>query len=207
MLRAGIVLMSGCPGGPGDKHPNWITVAWPPETTEILEWQWREVLIPYWKELVAFAAGKAQSVSRRQPNSLVIGSDTMISVGDHKIGKPATRGDAARMLRLLSGKAHQIFTSVAIVDGTGGPGLTTVVTVYVDMLPYMEEEIQRYLNCQESVDKAGAYSIQGEGRKLISAIKGDYLAAVGMPLRPIADYLKARNIAIPGDIGRLYLNL
>jgi sugar phosphate isomerase/epimerase len=53
-----VVLMSGCPGAPGDKHPNWITVAWPPETTQILEWQWNEVLIPYWRELVAFAKKK-----------------------------------------------------------------------------------------------------------------------------------------------------
>ncbi len=53
-----IVLMSGCPGAKGDMHPNWITVAWPPETTEILEWQWNEVLIPYWRELVKFASGK-----------------------------------------------------------------------------------------------------------------------------------------------------
>jgi sugar phosphate isomerase/epimerase len=53
-----VVLMSGCPGAPGDKHPNWITVAWPPETTEILEWQWKEKLIPYWKDLVAFARKK-----------------------------------------------------------------------------------------------------------------------------------------------------
>lgn len=50
-----IVLMSGCPGAPGDSHPNWITVAWPPEATEILAWQWNEVLIPYWRDLVAFA--------------------------------------------------------------------------------------------------------------------------------------------------------
>ena len=49
-----IILMSGLPGAPGDKYPNWITVAWPPETTKILEWQWNEVVIPYWKELVAF---------------------------------------------------------------------------------------------------------------------------------------------------------
>ncbi len=53
-----IVLMSGCPGANGDRHPNWITVAWPPEATEILEWQWNEVLIPYWRNLVAFAEGK-----------------------------------------------------------------------------------------------------------------------------------------------------
>ena len=53
-----VILMSGCPGAKGDKHPNWITVAWPPETTEILEWQWNEVLIPYWRELVGFARKK-----------------------------------------------------------------------------------------------------------------------------------------------------
>jgi sugar phosphate isomerase/epimerase len=50
-----IVTMSGCPAGPGDSHPNWITTSWPPETTQILEWQWREVLLPYWRETVAFA--------------------------------------------------------------------------------------------------------------------------------------------------------
>ena len=53
-----VILMSGCPGAKGDRHPNWITVAWPPETTEILEWQWNEVLIPYWRDLVKFANGK-----------------------------------------------------------------------------------------------------------------------------------------------------
>ena len=53
-----IILMSGCPGAKGDKHPNWITVAWPPETTEILEWQWNEVIIPYWRNLVGFASSK-----------------------------------------------------------------------------------------------------------------------------------------------------
>jgi sugar phosphate isomerase/epimerase len=53
-----VVMMSGCPGAPGDKYPNWITVAWPPETTEILDWQWEQVLLPYWRELVSFANDK-----------------------------------------------------------------------------------------------------------------------------------------------------
>jgi sugar phosphate isomerase/epimerase len=51
-----VVLMSGCPGAPGDAHPNWITVQWPPETRAILQWQWDEVLVPYWRDLVGFAA-------------------------------------------------------------------------------------------------------------------------------------------------------
>src|SRR4029079_17840971 len=49
-------MMSGCPGAPGDSHANWVTTEWPPELREILRWQWDEVLIPYWKELVAFGA-------------------------------------------------------------------------------------------------------------------------------------------------------
>ena len=48
-----VVMMSGLPGGPGDANPNWITVSWPPETTEILEWQWSERVLPYWRQLVA----------------------------------------------------------------------------------------------------------------------------------------------------------
>jgi sugar phosphate isomerase/epimerase len=53
-----VVMMSGCPGGPGDANPNWITTAWPPEVTKALNWQWSDVVIPYWKDLVAFAKGK-----------------------------------------------------------------------------------------------------------------------------------------------------
>jgi septum formation protein len=155
-------------------------------------------------EAIAFARGKAQSVLRRHPSTIVVGSDTMIAVDGQKLGKPADRAHAARMLRLLSGKTHRIFTAVGILDGTGGPGLETVAVVFVEMRPYTEEEIQRYLDCDESMDKAGAYSIQGEGRKLIAAIKGDYLAAVGLPLRPIAEYLKARGFTFRCDVERIY---
>jgi sugar phosphate isomerase/epimerase len=56
-----VIMMSGCPAGPGDCHPNWITVAWPPETTEILEWQWDEVVIPYWRELARYAGERGVS--------------------------------------------------------------------------------------------------------------------------------------------------
>jgi septum formation protein len=105
---------------------------------------------------------------------------------------------------LLAGKTHLIYTSVAIVDRCGGPGLQIIEQVAVDMRPYGEGEIERYLACRESLDKAGAYSIQGEGRKLIASIQGDYLAAVGMPLRSIAAYLKGRRMTLPVDIDRLY---
>jgi septum formation protein len=158
---------------------------------------------PVEDEVIEFAVGKAQSVARRQPDGMVIGSDTMIAVAGEKIGKPAGRADAARMLKLLSGKLHQILTSVAVVDAEG-PGLRTVERVEVEMLSYGEQEIEHYLDANESLDKAGAYSIQGQGGRLIKGIRGDYLAAVGMPLRPIAHYLQTRGVALPCDIDRIY---
>ncbi|TMA87967.1 MAG: septum formation protein Maf [Deltaproteobacteria bacterium] len=155
-------------------------------------------------EVLDFAAGKARSVAKKHPESIVIGSDTMISLDGEKIGKPGDIDDARRILRLLAGKIHRIFTSVVILDSVGGPGLQIVETVSVEMRGYTEEEINRYLSLNESLDKAGAYSIQGQGRKLIASIRGDYLAAVGMPLRPIADYLKSRGMSFDLDIDKLY---
>ena len=155
-------------------------------------------------EVLDFAAGKARSVAKKHPESIVIGSDTMIFLDGEKIGKPGDIDDARRILRLLAGKIHRIFTSVVILDSVGGLGLQIVETVFVKMRAYTEEEINRYLSLNESFDKAGAYSIQGQGRKLIASIRGDYLAAVGMPLRPIADYLKSRGMSFDLDIDKLY---
>ena len=74
------------------------------------------------------------------------------------------------------------------------------------MRDFSEAELEAYLACGESLDKAGAYSIQGEGRQLIASIDGDYLAAVGLPLKAIAEYLKDRGIALPLDVDGLYAN-
>jgi len=154
------------------------------------------------QEVVEFALGKAQSVATKYPASIVIGSDTMIELSGEKIGKPTDREDARRMLRLLSGETHRILTSVAIVDH-GGPGLKEIETVAVEMRGYTEAEIENYLNLGESDDKAGAYSIQGRGSALVKSISGDYLAAVGMPLRRVARYLESRGLSVV-DIDRLY---
>lgn len=156
------------------------------------------------EEVVEFAARKAESVAKNHPQSIVIGSDTMISINSEKFGKPGDLADAKRILRALAGTVHRIFTSVVIVDGSGGPGLRTIETVSVRMRPYSEAEIEEYLEHSESLDKAGAYSIQGKGRSLIASIHGDYLAAVGLPLKPIADYLMSRNIRVPLDVEKLY---
>ena len=155
-------------------------------------------------EVLDFAKGKAATVARKHPESIVVGSDTMILLDGKKIGKPDGIDNAREILRALSGKTHRIFTSVAIIDGTGGPGLATVQEVSVRMRGYSEADVERYLACGESLDKAGAYSIQGEGRALIDSIRGDYLAAVGLPLKPIVEYLKIRRVETHLDLDRLY---
>ena len=159
-------------------------------------------------EVLEFAVGKARSVAERHPDAIVIGSDTMISLDGAKLGKPDGLADARRMLRALSGKTHRIYTAVALIDGTAGGAaeraFDIVEQVSVKMWPFSEKEIEVYLACNESLDKAGAYSMQGRGATLIEAISGDYLAAVGLPLKPIADYLIHRDIAFPLDVDRLY---
>jgi len=155
-------------------------------------------------EVLEFAIGKARSVAVHHSSAIVIGSDTMIFLDGVKIGKPSDAADAKRILRLLSGKTHLIYTSVAILDGCGGDGLQTISKVSVDMHRYDDEVVDNYLACNESMDKAGAYSIQGEGSKLIAAIDGDFLAAVGLPLQPIAEYLRRRHIEPAVDIEDLY---
>ena len=159
---------------------------------------------PVEDEVLDFALGKAESVARGNPGSIVIGSDTIILLDAKKIGKPNGIDDAKQILCSLSGKTHRIFTSVAILDGLGGPGLRIVEEVSVTMRDCSEKEIERYLSCNESLDKAGAYSIQGEGRALIESVHGDYLAAVGLPLKAIAGYLKSRGLSVPLNIEKLY---
>ncbi len=158
---------------------------------------------PIKEEVLDFAVAKAASVAAAHPHSVVIGSDTMISIDGDKFGKPNGNDDARRMLRAFSGRRHCIYTSVAIVDGAGGPGLQVVEQVSVVMRALGDEEIENYLARGESLDKAGAYSIQGEGRRLIEYIEGDYLSAVGMPLKPIARYLQERGVAAL-DVEQIY---
>ncbi len=156
------------------------------------------------EEVIAFARGKAHAVALNNPDAIVIGSDTMIVLEGEKMGKPTDLDDARRMLHRLAGKRHQIYTGLAVIQGERNAVIEVAERVDVVMRPFGAEQIVDYLACDESLDKAGAYSIQGEGERLIESLRGDYLAAVGMPLKPIADYLTRQGVWVPVDVDRLY---
>lgn len=134
------------------------------------------------------ADAKARAVLALHPDAVVIGSDTTVAVDDQLLGKPRDAADAARMLGLLSGRAHQVTTAVAVLTGT--QTLTAAETTDVFFGPMSAAEIAAYVATGEPMDKAGAYAIQGRAAQWIHRIEGDYSNVVGLPLASLASLLR-----------------
>ena len=113
-------------------------------------------------------------------NLLVIGADTIVAYEDRILGKPKDEKDAFRMLRMLQGNRHQVYTGVTLVRA--GRTVTFYERTDVSVYPMTDEEIRAYIDTKEPMDKAGAYGIQGKFAVYISGITGDYLNVVGLPL-------------------------
>lgn len=160
--------------------------------------------LPADRQAAEFAAGKARSCAAHYPDALVIGSDTLISLGSEVLGKPLNLADAEAMLRRMAGQTHKIYTAVALMSHDRGFCDVQVATVHVTMKSFGEEDLAAYLRTGESLGKAGAYSIQGAGGALIDRIDGDYTAAVGLPVRMVAVLLHRREMPCPVDVDRLY---
>jgi septum formation protein len=126
------------------------------------------------------AREKALAVARLRPQDVVLGADTIVVVDNQILGKPADRADAARMLRLLSGREHQVITGVALV--VSGQWSVASETTSVTMAEISEKEIADYIATREPMDKAGAYAIQGMASRWIPRIEGDYSNVVGLPV-------------------------
>ncbi|MEX2261784.1 MAG: Maf family protein [Bryobacteraceae bacterium] len=125
------------------------------------------------------AADKARLVEPG-PNEIVLGADTTVAIEDQILGKPANAEDARRMLRLLSGRTHEVLTGVALRSRE--QMVTDVASTKVWFLELTEEEIDAYVAGGEPLDKAGAYGIQGLAAKFIPRIEGCYFNVVGLPV-------------------------
>ncbi|MDR2687342.1 MAG: Maf family protein [Oscillospiraceae bacterium] len=137
----------------------------------------------------ALARQKAAAVAGDFPGACVIAADTVVEAGGVLLGKPEDAADAARMLRLLSGREHRVVTGVCLRLG-GGERVFSRETL-VRFYPLGEEEIAAYVRSGEPMDKAGAYGIQGRGALLVEGVTGDYFNVVGLPVAALARELKS----------------
>jgi len=157
------------------------------------------------RELVQHLAGqKAQSVANRFPEALVLGGDTLIEIDGEILGKPQNLKDAEAMLKQLSGQMHQVHSGIALVCLTRNRIWTDVETVQVHMKKLSKSDIQAYLATRESLGKAGAYCIQGEGGELIEKISGDFPTVVGFPLKKVAELFEKEGLDLPIKMEEVY---
>ncbi|MGI4854231.1 MAG: Maf family protein [Janthinobacterium lividum] len=134
------------------------------------------------------AEAKARAVLLLHPEAIVIGADTTVAVDGELLGKPCDAADAERMLRLLSGRGHQVTTAIAVL--TQDQTLTAAETTDVLFSEMTNADITAYVATGEPMDKAGAYAIQGQAAQWIPRIEGDYSNVVGLPLARLAVLLR-----------------
>jgi septum formation protein len=149
---------------------------------------------------VAWAArAKAEAVSARAAGQVVVAADTEVVLHGRIFGKPTDGAQAAAFLRALSGQTHQVYTAVQVIDGRSGQRAQGVSRTHVTMRELSNSEIDAYVRTGEPQDKAGAYAIQGKGRRLIASIRGPYDNVVGMPMRLLTRLLGECGIPVPAN--------
>jgi len=148
------------------------------------------------------AREKALAVSRQSSDEFVLGADTIVVIDAQILGKPRDVPDAARMLRLLSGRTHRVITGICLI----GPDLrsknpkavfedTRSQTTLVRMRVLGDDDVRDYVSTAEPMDKAGAYAIQGIASRWISGIEGDYFNVVGLPVALVYEMLREHGTA------------
>ena len=154
------------------------------------------------------AREKAEAIAARYPQSYVLGADTIVVIEGGVLGKPKDHADAARMLRLLSGRKHEVTTAVSLITPhTAAPNTpspsrvaagtlaeTRASTTKVYFREIDEAEIQQYVAGGEPMDKAGAYAIQGGASRWTDRIEGEFSNVVGLPLSLVTEMLKATGL-------------
>lgn len=149
------------------------------------------------KELVKeLAYGKAADVAKRFNEGLVIGVDTIVVYKNKKLGKPKTNKEAFEMLKMLSGKSHEVYSGVAIIDAKTKKIIKDYEKTIVYFTKLSDKEIESYIHTGEPMDKAGAYGIQDLSSIFIKKIDGCYFNVVGFPIYLIYKTLEKFNVNI-----------
>jgi septum formation protein len=143
------------------------------------------------------AEAKAGAAALSHPDAVVLGADTTVVVLGEALAKPADAEDAARMLRLLSGRSHDVLTGICLLYQ--GRRLVHVETTRVRVAHLVEPDIAWYVSTGEPFDKAGGYAVQGRASRFIEGIDGSYSNVVGLPISRVYQLLKELGCDILGD--------
>lgn len=173
---------------PDEEHPENVPLRPPQESTSLL------AAARLAREL---ADGKASAVAASVPDAFVIGADTIVVADERILEKPADERDATRMLRLLSGRRHDVVTAVAVVRHQPPIRLVESSQTAVWFRRLSEDEIAAYVASGEPRDKAGAYGIQGRAAAFVERIEGDYFTVVGLPLARLTALLNQVGLTVP----------
>ena len=126
-----------------------------------------------------------------EPNELIVGFDTIVVCKNKIIGKPKNKKDALSKLMLLSNKTHYVYTGIGIIDSKSKVLLTDYEMTTVKMKKILKVQALSYINTKEPMDKAGAYAIQGKGKRFVKSIKGDFYNVVGLPISKFLHILRS----------------
>jgi septum formation protein len=151
------------------------------------------------------ALDKGTEIAGKHPSAWVLSADTVVAVDREILGKPGDRADARRMLSLLAGREHRVYTSVCLLCAGRGYRDAGTETTRVAFRPLTREEIAAYARTGECDDKAGAYAAQGTGMLLIDRVGGSFTNVVGLPMtRVVKMLMKAGLIAVSPSGPRFY---
>ncbi len=141
------------------------------------------------KMVAVLAERKARAVAARRESGIIVAADTLVALDDRALGKPADEEDARRMLRSLSGRVHDVFTGVCVMDAKSGKVLTSAERTGVKFRPISEAEICAYVAGGEPMDKAGAYAIQGGAGAFVVGYEGSKTNVIGLPVEKLGEML------------------
>ncbi|HHD92519.1 MAG TPA: septum formation protein Maf [Candidatus Portnoybacteria bacterium] len=147
------------------------------------------------RELVRFLAlGKAKKVAQHYADAIIIGGDTFIVFNGQFIGKPKDKNDAKQILKNFSGKEHLIISGLALIDTRNEQTITDFGQAKIKFRKLSNEEINNYVNLEESLEMAGAYGLMNRAAPLIESINGDFYSVVGLPLNKL--YLGLKKMGV-----------
>lgn len=141
------------------------------------------------KYALCMSGKKAEEISVRKPESLIIAADTIVVLEDVIMGKPVSEGHALEMLSRLQGRTHRVITAVCIIPGKPEQARSFTCETLVEMVQARQDTLKQYIKTGEPQDKAGGYAIQGTGAFLVSSVQGSYTNVVGLPLARVCSVL------------------